>query len=50
MLDQWQPFTVDVIIYASAETHNVTNTQTTFAYFLHPEPPAPRLYAVRLAG
>lgn len=31
MLDLWQPFTVDVIIYASAETYNVTNTQTKFA-------------------
>lgn len=31
MFDQWQPFTVDVIIYASAETHNVINTQTKFA-------------------
>lgn len=27
MLGQWQPFTVNVIIYASAETHNGTHKQ-----------------------
>lgn len=31
MAHEWQPFTVHVILYATADTHGVTNTQIIFA-------------------